>query len=157
MLVLSTIHLVWLLLVIALGVRFVAAIFSRASREAIARHPVVHLLLAAILLFIWFAPLGATLGYLSAKHDISRGQFAIQQYGLIRHPPLSIYSRILKERYDVRCPSTSCCAVMESEVEFDNAYNSVAFPEIIKHFGKDVFAECMEAADTEFRSEHQKK
>jgi hypothetical protein len=89
-------------------------------------------------------------GYLTARHDVSRGHYEIKTYGLM-HMRLQIYSRMLKERYDIWCPPVSGCIVTGGEVAFKNAYNSYAKPAIIQHFGKDVFAECKQDAEAEWR------
>ena len=89
-------------------------------------------------------------GLLAARFDVWRGHYEIKKYGLIR-APLPIYSRILKERYNIKCPEASSCMVTESEIAFKNAYNSVSVPAITNHFGKDVLEECKKAAEDEFQ------
>ena len=149
----ALIYLLSVLLALGIGARLIAAIFSSRSRDAMASHPVAHMLLIGFVIFAWFVPWGLGLGYLAAKWDISRGHYEIAKYGLVR-TPLSIYSRLLKERYNIKCSTASGCMVMPSEVEFKNAYNAVAVPAIIDHFGKDVFEECKVAADAVFRAQY---
>jgi len=148
MLLIYFIFLASTLLSILLLVRFCAAVFSLRSREAILRHPIVHLLLFAFVIFVWFVPWPSRLGHFVAQYDVSRRHLEIKKYGLHRGS-LAIYSSILKERYNVICPTSACCAIMQSEVEYSNAYNAVSIPEIIQYFGKDIFAECEEAAKSE--------
>lgn len=142
-----------LIVAITLGVRFIGAIFFKTSRNDLAKHPFVYGALIFFVLAVWFSSWGAVYGRLSAKYDISRGHFEIQKYGLMRGP-LPIYSKILKDRYNVRCPSISGCMVTPAEVQFKNAYNSVSQPAIIEHFGKDIFTESMRAAEEEFRAKY---
>jgi len=148
------VYFVSLIVAVALLVRLVAAMFFATSREDLARHPLVYGALILFVSLVWFAPWASVYGRLSARYDISRGHFEIQKYGLVRSP-LSLYSRILKERYNIHCPTVSGCMVLPSEVEFKNAYNAVSQPAIKEHFGKDVFAECLLAAEGEFRAKSQ--
>jgi hypothetical protein len=148
MFVLTLLYLAALLVTFLLGVRFFVAVFSSQSRTAIARHPILHLLLLVFVLFVWFAPWGSALGFVAAKYDASRGVFHLYSAPFRADLKSRIaFSRILRDRYGLFCsPMRGCIVFSYNDILFEHSYDAVMLPAIALHFGRDIVEECRIAA-----------
>ena len=128
---------------------FCWALFSRSSGNIPRRQVFVFVLQLSFVIAVWFAPWGAALGYFAASYDLRQGHFYIKRIGLMREPSLT-YQRLLKDRYEIGSLSGAGCMPMPAQVDYADAYNTRSRAAILKHFGRDVFAECRRDAEAEW-------
>jgi len=135
----------------ALLVRGIAAIFSSNSRSAIGKHPFVHAALLIFVLAVWFVPWGAPLGAVAAVMDSQSARYRLYSVPIRDRIGVRIaYSRILKDRYDISSsPMRGCLVFSMNDVAYERAYDAVMIPAIKQHFGRDILAECEDAAGHE--------
>lgn len=84
-------------------------------------------------------------GKAEAQHDLLWGHYEIKVAGK-RASYSTKYEDLLQKRYSIQTNVVAGCVVDADLSEYMTAYNAVARKGIIKHFGKDVFAECERAA-----------
>ena len=124
---------------------------SKRGRAAFEKQPYWRLGFLALVAAFWFAPWERPLGYLGAKFDsdhrffLNRPAFSAREY-----KARDAYTRILQDRYGIFCARSSGCLVFSSrDAGFNNAYDEVMRAAILQHYGRDVLAECEQAAREE--------
>jgi len=103
----------------------------------------------------WLWPLTASIrGRVAAQIDIRRGRYQLLGYGLpsATRPE---YARCLSERYGIQFHAVAGCIVSDSLVAYVNAYDSKLEEDAHRRFGRNVFDECANDADAEWKAQHQ--
>ena len=95
-------------------------------------------------------------GMVAAWIDGLRGHDEVQTFGLPRGSSWEA-ARLLSTRYAVETNRVAGCVVSQDLVWYVRGYNSVARSRINARFGKDVFAECLDAAESAPESETSEK
>jgi hypothetical protein len=129
-------------------VRAVMLLASARSRAHFARRPFGTLLLLALLGIVWLTPWGTALGYIKARLD-ARHRLVLSNppSAEVRDP--KIFSRILNDRYGIFCPPAKVHPLTIEEINFHRSYNTVMRAAITRHYGRDIIAECEQAARDE--------
>ena len=91
-------------------------------------------------------------GNIAARIDLNRGLHQLLGYGMPT-PSRPTYARCLCQRYNVKFSPVAGCVVSESLVSYVDAYNSVVVEAVNRNFGRDVFKECAEEAEKNWRKE----
>ena len=91
-------------------------------------------------------------GRLAAHLDTQRGRYQVLSYGL-PSPSRPEYARCLRERYNLEIRPVAGCIVSESLVSYVNAYDSVLEEATRRKFGRDIFRECADEAETKWKVE----
>lgn len=78
-------------------------------------------------------------GIAQARKDFRNGVYMLRGHGYPSDCGI-VYRELLKERFSITLYNQGCL-VFPGEDEFDEAYNAVAKPLLIKRFGRDIFAE----------------
>jgi hypothetical protein len=89
-------------------------------------------------------------GELAARFDIARGHYEIEAYGL-PVPWRPEYARLLNERHGVRVHTVALCIVSQSLRSYADSYNRVSVAAVNRKFGRDVFKECADDADRNWK------
>lgn len=86
----------------------------------------------------------AARGATDARLDLAMGRYEIKMHGKPLPPSNSYWKScdLLYKRYGVGVSWERDCVVTLEEVEYVRGYNDASKQGIIRHFGKDVFAEC---------------
>ncbi len=131
----------------------------RAEQNGVIRflrgHKKLTVVLALVILVgslsLWFlsAPIR---GNLAARLDVYRGRYQVLGYGL-PSPWIHKYAQCLQDRYNVRYHAVAGCVVSPGLVSYVDAYNRVTCAAANKKFGRDVFQECVNDAEQEWREE----
>ena len=91
-------------------------------------------------------------GMIAAHWDVSQGTYVVLTSG---YPDRSNYRHIIRDRYGVTVRSVAGCEMTPFNLHvfwFADGYNDAAMPRIRAVFGKDIFAECRDAANAERRA-----
>ncbi|HZZ79216.1 MAG TPA: hypothetical protein VFE62_11895 [Gemmataceae bacterium] len=80
-------------------------------------------------------------GRADAEIDLAKGHFEIKTGGKPAEPHPGDYQDLLRERYGVWISNAGCMTTFD-QMNYRRGYNEVQKRGIIRHFGKDVFAEC---------------
>lgn len=78
-------------------------------------------------------------GAAQARADFKKGVYMLRGHGYPSDCGIA-YRELLEERFNITLYNQGCL-VFPGEAEFDEAYNSVSKPQLIKRFGRDIFAE----------------
>ena len=95
-----------------------------------------------------------SVGRIAAHRDIQRGRYQLLGYGL-PSPSRPEYARCLRERYGIQFHAVAGCIVSESLVSYVNAYDSTLEEAARKRFGRNVFSECADEADTKWKAQRE--
>jgi hypothetical protein len=107
--------------------------------------------LGALVVLCWFWDQSASIrGGLAARIDVHRGRYQLLGYGL-PSPSRPEYASCLRQRYSVGFRPVAGCMVTESLVSYVDAYDSVVVEATNRRLGHDVFKECSEEAETNWK------
>jgi hypothetical protein len=107
--------------------------------------------LGIFLIFCWLWSVSAPIrGNLAARVDAHRGRYQVLGFGLPT-PWRPEYARCLRERYGIEYRPVAGCIVSESLVSYVHAYHSVTSAATHRKFGRDVFRECAEEAEKNWK------
>lgn len=150
MILLLPFYLVGVVFTLFMGGKILLACFSKRVRGDFERHPYFHLFLLGFVAVFWLAPWGGPLGYLGGKMDATH-RFFLHRTPFSRWETTTriAYDRILRDRYGIQCATPSCFFLTSHDINFNNAYDEVMRGAILKHYGRDVLAECEQAARDE--------
>lgn len=87
-----------------------------------------------------------------AERDTSRGHFRVKAYGL--RLSNRQYEELLRNRYGVDTDIVGGCVMLTEQLAYWSTYNEFAVTEINKHYGKNVFDECLREASNEVGDIH---
>lgn len=91
---------------------------------------------------------------LVAWFDLARGHHRFMVPG--GYPPRWSFHeyQLLRDRYGVEAGGEGGCVVSQYAEWYTNGYNSIAYAEINRHFGKDILRECRSEAYAAYLREH---
>lgn len=150
MLLVFLLNIVAVLLPLTLIAQALAAPFATRTQPKTRGDSLYIFLLVAFSLFLWLAPWGSALGYLSARMDLLGGGYQLYSVPALPSEKTRLaFARILRDRYAIPCTWGGPCITTFSETRFHAAYDRVMLPAIQKHFGRDILEECKLAAISE--------
>ncbi len=95
---------------------------------------------------------GRTRGEQDARTDVAHGKYELLGYGLIA-PGHSEYAHLLTERYGITFRAVAGCVVTADLIAYVNGYNTVVEEAARQHFGKDIFAEAHQDAESHLKGQ----
>jgi hypothetical protein len=107
--------------------------------------------LAVVFSEVRYSPFPEARGRLAAKLDLTSGHYEVLGYGL-PGPARSEYVRLLQGRYGIHLRTIALCVVEPSLVTYANSYNEVSTAAANHKFGHDVFRECYEEAERQWKA-----
>jgi hypothetical protein len=118
-----------------------------AAGQWITRHPLLVVVVGLPLLTVGWSMSAYPRGMIAAWFDHACGHYEVKSAGYPVYWAWE-YRRLLQERYGVKDNHVAECKVSIQLDWYIDGYNSVSRPRIKAHFGKDIFAECLEEAET---------